>query len=113
MAETSLYLNYSVCAASQFKNQKEVGIKVEEKDESQVVVYQAGEDSKSKTHREGSAGVLQIQTCTESPRGADPSARTARAGTGGVSLLLLSSELILGGASPLSLKVSNSDNKSR
>lgn len=89
LAETSLYLNYSVCAASQLKNKK----RLEEKDQSQVVVYQAGEDSKSKTHREGSAGILQIQTCTKSPWGADPLSPKGepRAGTGGVSLLLLSS----------------------
>lgn len=60
------------------------------------------------------AGILQIQRRTRSPGGPGEtlSLRGASVGLGFIITPIIS-KLILGGASPLGQKVSNSDNKSR
>lgn len=89
-----------------------MGIKVEGKGQSPVVVYQAGEDSKEQNTTEPpNPNVHWV-----GPRERTPLAQMGRpklGAPGGLIVTPIIAKLILGGASPLSRKMSNSDNKSR
>ena len=117
LADTSICLNYSGLAAWKHKHKKSWALKWKERISPELLSIRQEKTAKRKTHRECAAGILQIQTCTRSaPESGPPQPeRGAQSwgSPGGLIVTPIMAKLILGGASPLSRKMSNSDNKSR
>lgn len=106
LAETSICLNYSVCAALKLNSKKRLASKRKERTGSQLLFIRQEKTAKSRS-TECACEVLQIQ-----PRPRAPFGLGGRRGPGAHYYSVIS-KLILGGASPLGRKISNSDNKSR
>lgn len=95
---------------------KEVGIKVEGKISPKLLFIRQEKTARAKNTETAVQGSSKSKRAPgRPPRGQSPQPERGAPSwhLGGLIITPIISELILGGASPLSLKVSNSDNKSR